>query len=90
MTTRDVIRFDYLPPPTALLVWRWWLRAHGVDPASVVVPGWIERREDARQLAWLGCTCAAHAPTVPRPHLARTAERVLQLESPPLSWPTLP
>jgi hypothetical protein len=91
--TPDAVEFDRLPPEPERRIWCEWLRAHGVDPCDVAVPGWIERREAARQLVWLSQEgAAAHGVDVcgNRVGWPTCILRVLQLESPPLPWPTLP
>ncbi len=69
--------------------WCEWFRQHGVDPADVALPGWVERRELERQLAYEAYKLdeagrIAIDPSGDQP--ARTV-RVIQLEAAPLPWP---
>lgn len=81
--------FPSRPSNTERLTWCEWFRKHGVDPADVALPGWVERREDERQLAYEAferdengrITIAASGDEA-----ARTV-RVVQLEAAPLPWP---
>jgi len=44
--------FDDMPPESIRLSMCDWLRHHGIDPGTVCVPGWIERRPGQRQIAY--------------------------------------
>jgi len=38
---RDDVRHD---DPEHVAVWRDWFARHGIDPAEVLLTGWVERR----------------------------------------------
>lgn len=97
--------FTRLPPEPVRLIWCAWLERHGVDPRDVVCD-YIERREEACQLAYMGIqrvnvvippriTLADIKPPWEIEELEIRSELhkvpvVFQLEAPPLPWPQLP
>lgn len=85
----DRYEIDYMPPEDVRLAMCEWLRAHGIEPLTVPVPGWIERQPDLYRVAFESC--------VPDPvhkvklnaagdDVEREARHV-QLEGLPLPWP---
>ena len=89
MSTAERIEFDDVPPADIREVWVEWLGRHGVDPCDVVLPGWIERRADAYQLAYLSFERDERG----RPAFDRerrefvTTVGVFQMEGSPLPFP---
>lgn len=81
--------FDKLPPRAERDVWCEWLRRHSIDPSEVLVPGWIERRPETYQVAYLSAEFAENGT------MRWDRERgepvylvaVAQLEGPPLPFP---
>jgi hypothetical protein len=93
MTFVDRIEFDTMPPDAERTAWCEWLRRHGIDPNVVLVPGWIERRPEAYQVAYLSAELDEETG-----HIRWDTERrvpvfvtaVAQLEGPPLPFPDPP
>lgn len=90
MTDVERIEFDWAPPPREREIWCKWLRQHGIDPNQVVIPGWIERRPAAYQVAYLSVEIGPEG----RPCWNREGgggfiwtTRSVQLEGPPLPFP---
>lgn len=84
----DRREFDALPDEPARARWVRWLEQHGADPHRAVVPGWIERRLTARQLAYsVPDTDAAGDPALDDAGEFIHATEVIQLESPPAPFP---
>lgn len=83
------VDFDRMPTESERLIWCEWLRKHGVNPNDVIATGWIERRPDAYQLAYLSIELDDDG----RPRYDRQrddfvwTERVFQMEGPPLPFP---
>lgn len=85
----DRVEFRRLPDePTRVAVCEW-LRRHGIDPHTVVVPGWIERQPDRCRVAWLSSVRDEAGNIVSNEARDEflTVERYVQLEGPPLPWP---
>lgn len=79
--------FDRLPIEPRRRRWQEWLRRHGVDPNKVIVPGWIERREQEYRLAYESYELDEHGnPAWDNDDIVRVA-RFVQLEGPPLPFP---
>ncbi len=79
-----------MPPEAERRVWCEWLRRHSIDPDEVLVPGWIERRPGAYQVAYLSAefddeTGMMRWNRERREPVYRAA--VAQLEGPPLPFP---
>lgn len=80
--------FDRLPPEPARRRWQAWLEAHGADSHRAVVPGWIERRPTARQLAYsVPATDAAGDPALDDHDEFILVPEVIQLDTPPAPFP---
>jgi len=83
--------FDVMPTPHERAIWCEWLHRHSIDPSVVVVPGWIERRPEAYQVAYLSAKLDEHG------MIRWDRERrepmwviaVTQLEGPPHPFPEL-
>lgn len=83
-------RDDLLPtmPRAAREQWQAWLRHHGVDADDVAVPGMIERRPDARQVAYIAYELDENGRPVLGPnHQTLTVVRIVQLEAAPSPFP---
>ena len=81
--------FHVMPPRAEREAWCEWLRRHSIDPSDVVVPGWIERRPAAYQVAYLALVQGPDGffrldPTT-REWICTV--RIAQLEGPPLAFP---
>ena len=48
------VEFDKYPPESVRLAFCGWMRHHGLDPAVVALPGWIERDTDRRLVRCVG------------------------------------
>lgn len=69
--------------------WCAWVIHHGINPNTVIVPGWIERRPAARQIAYLTAMFDADGrPRIREDRLDLLTEvRVVQLEAVPSPFP---
>lgn len=72
-----------LPEPTRRALCDW-LVFHTIDPDRVLVPGWLERRVAARQVAYRAFDLDASPGT---PFDAMFVTEVVQLEEPPRPFP---
>lgn len=80
------VRFETNRPPNRD-AWLEWLRRHSVDPNDVLVPGgWIRRDRDRYRVVYLAPTRTPDG-RIPAP--LTTVERYVQLEGPPMLFPTL-
>lgn len=88
MTERYEI--DTLPPDHVRLPVCEWLRRHGINPDDVAVPGWIERQTDLYRLAYEGYICDDQGNILINKarDAAQRRSTYVQLEGPPLPWPT--
>lgn len=88
----DRLTFHRVPHDYILLSMCEWLRKHGIDPDYVLLPGWVERDEQARRVWYLTFAwddeerCTALRDDETKEFLTR-AEYV-QLEAHPLPWPS--
>ncbi len=91
MTPPHRIEFDTHPPEPVRLALCGWLRRHGIDPDHVVIPGWIERQCDRYRVAWLAAVRDETGRIVLNEarDAAMVTERFVQLEGPPMPWPTV-
>lgn len=83
------VEFDVLPPEPERLLWCDWLRAHGIDPKDVALPGWIERSDRNFQITF--STYARDERGRIQLNAERTealrSTRTVQLGEPPLPFP---
>lgn len=87
------IEFPTCPPPDERAVWCEWLRRHGIDPNVVLVPGWIERRLDTYQVAYLSAELDEESGCIRWDRERREpvyVTGIVQLEGPPLPFPSPP
>lgn len=87
----DRAEFQTFPPEPVRLAWCVWLRWHGIDPYTVPVPGWIERREAQRQIVHEAYVFDEHGRLLlneVRDDALREV-RVVQLEAEPSPFPTV-
>lgn len=80
--------FDKSPPKTVRLAVCDWLISHGIAPSDVALPGWIEVREAARQIAYEAFVRDSEGEILWKPGIGAEREtQVLQLEGRPLPFP---
>lgn len=84
------VEFNDFPPDEVRLPWCAWLEHHGIEPDVIPVPGWIERRVETRQIAYLAYVTDEHGNiqvNEDRTDALREV-RVAQLEAVPSPFPT--
>jgi hypothetical protein len=88
--TRDRWTYERMPAEPIRRAVIAWLRRHGVDEERVAVPGFIERQPDLYRLAWKDfARDDAGKPVWDREvDDAVRVVRYVQLEGPPLPWPS--